>query len=58
MRDKILIVAFAAALLCGCAAHDTKLGKEASAMDKRGESAAADCGASEGVCRCSLCRGW
>ena len=36
MRGKILIAAFAAALLCGCAAHDAKLGKEA---DKRSESA-------------------
>ena len=47
MRGKILIAAFAAALLCGCAAHDAKLGKEA---DKRSESAAADCG------RCPPCR--
>ena len=38
MRGKILIAAFAVALLCGCAAHDAKLGKEASAMDNRGES--------------------
>ena len=51
MRSKILIAAFAAAFLCGCAAHDIKLGKDTSAMDKRGESAAADCGASEGVCK-------
>ena len=57
MRSKILIAAFAAALLCGCAAHDAKLGKEASAMDKRGESAAADCGASEGVCRVPAAQG-
>ena len=57
MRDKILIVAFAAALLCGCAAHDTKPGEEISAMDKRGESAAADCGASEGVCRVPAVQG-
>ena len=41
MRGKILIAAFAAALLCGCAAHDIKPGKDTSAMDKRGESAAA-----------------
>ena len=51
MRGKILIAAFATALLCGCVAHDAKLGKEASAMDKRGESAAADCSTSEGVCK-------
>ena len=57
MRGKILIVAFAAAFLCGCAAHDTKPGKEASAMDKRGESAAADCGASEGVCKVPTVQG-
>ena len=48
MRGKILIAAFAALLLCGCAPHDAKLGKEA---DKRSESAAADCGTSEGVCK-------
>ena len=48
MRGKILIAAFTAALLCGCAAHDAKIGKEA---DKRSESAAADCGTSEGVCK-------
>ena len=48
MRGKILIAAFTAALLCGCAAHDAKLGREA---DNRGESVAADCGASEGVCK-------
>lgn len=57
MRDKILIAAFAAALLCGCAAHDAKLGKEASAMDKRGESAAADCSTSEGVCKVPAVQG-
>ena len=51
MRGKILTVTFAAALLCGCAAHDTKPGKEASTMDKRGESAAADCSTSEDVCK-------
>ena len=54
MRGKILIVAFAAALLCGCAAHDAKLGKEA---DKRSESAAADCGTSEGVCKVPMVQG-
>lgn len=48
MRGKILTAAFAAVLLCGCATHDAKLGKEA---DNRGESAAADCGTSEGVCK-------
>ncbi len=48
MRGKILIAAFAAVLLCGCAAHDAKLGKEA---DKRSKSAAADCGTSEDVCK-------
>ncbi len=48
MRGKILIAAFTAALLCGCAAHDAKLGREA---DNRGESMAADCGTSEGVCK-------
>ena len=48
MRGKILIAAFVAVLLCGCATHDAKLGKEA---DKRSESAAADCGASEDVCK-------
>ena len=57
MRGKILIAAFAAVLLCGCAAHDAKLGKEASAMDKRGESSAADCGASEGVCKVPAAQG-
>ena len=54
MRGKILIVAFAAAFLCGCAAHDAKLGKEA---DKRSESAAADCGTSEGVCKVPAVQG-
>ena len=54
MRDKILIAAFAAALLCGCAAHDAKLGKEA---DKRSESAATDCGTSEGVCKVPAVQG-
>ncbi|AKT93481.1 hypothetical protein [Campylobacter gracilis] len=48
MRGKILTAAFAALLLCGCAAHDAKIGKEA---DKRSEGAAADCGTSEGVCK-------
>ncbi len=57
MRSKILIAAFAAALLCGCAAHDTKPGEEISAMDKRSESAAADCGASEGVCKVPAVQG-
>ena len=57
MRSKILIAVFAAAFLYGCAAHDAKLGKEASAMDKRGESAAADCGASEGVCKVPAVQG-
>ena len=57
MRGKILIAAFAVALLCGCAAHDAKLGKDTSAMDKRGESAAADCGASEGVCKVPAVQG-
>ena len=55
MRGKILIAAFAAALLCGCAAHDAKLGKEA---DKRSESvAAADCSTSEGVCKVPAVQG-
>lgn len=54
MRGKILIAAFAAVLLCGCAAHDTKLGKEA---DNRGESAAADCSTSEGVCKVPAVQG-
>jgi len=57
MRGKILIVAFAAAFLCGCAAHDAKPGEEISAMDKRSETAAADCGASEGVCRVPAVQG-
>ena len=57
MRSKILIAAFAAALLCGCAAHDIKPGKDTSAMDKRGEAAAADCGASEGVCKVPAVQG-
>lgn len=51
MRGKILIAAFAALLLCGCVAHDAKLGKAANAMNERSESAAADCGTSEGVCK-------
>ena len=54
MRGKILIAAFVAALLCGCAAHDAKLGKEA---DKRSEGAAADCGTSEGVCKVPAVQG-
>lgn len=54
MRGKILIAAFAAALLCGCAAHDAKIGKEA---DKRSESAAADCSTSEGVCKVPAVQG-
>ena len=57
MRGKILIAAFVAALLCGCAAHDTKPGEEISAMDKRRESAAADCGASEDVCKVPAVQG-
>ena len=57
MRGKILTATFAAAFLCGCTAHDAKLGKEASAMDNRGESAAADCGASEGVCKVPAVQG-
>ena len=57
MRGKILIAAFVAVLLCGCAAHDAKLGKAANAMDKRGEAAAADCGASEGVCKVPAVQG-
>ena len=57
MRGKILIAAFVAVLLCGCAAHDIKLGKDTSAMDKRGESAAADCGASEGACKVPAVQG-
>ena len=54
MRSKILIAAFAAAFLCGCAAHDAKISKEA---DNRGESAAADCGTSEGVCKVPAVQG-
>ena len=54
MRGKILIAAFTAVLLCGCAAHDAKLGREA---DNRSESAAADCGASEGVCKVPAVQG-
>ena len=54
MRGKILIAAFVAVLLCGCATHDAKLGKEA---DKRSESAAADCGTSEDVCKVSAVQG-
>ena len=54
MRSKILIVAFAAAFLYGCATHDTKIGKEA---DNRSETAAADCGASEGVCKVPAVQG-
>jgi len=57
MRGKILIAAFAAALLCGCAAHYIKPGKDTSAMDKRSGSVAADCGASEGVCKVPAVRG-
>ncbi len=57
MRGKILTAAFAVAFLCGCAAHDAKLGKEASAMDKRSESAATDCGVSEGVCKVPAVQG-
>ena len=57
MRGKILTVTFAAALLCGCAAHDAKPGEEISAMDKRGESAAADCSTSEGVCKVPAVQG-
>ena len=54
MRGKILTTAFTAALLCGCAAHDAKLGREA---DNRGESVAADCGTSEGVCKVPAVQG-
>lgn len=54
MRSKILIAAFAAALLCSCAAHDAKIGKE---VDKRSESAAADCGTSEDVCKVPAVQG-
>lgn len=57
MRGKILIAAFAAALLCGCAAHDAKLGKAANAMNERSESAAADCGTSEDVCKVPMVQG-
>ena len=57
MRGKILIAAFAALLLCGCVAHDAKLGKAANAMNERSESAAADCGASEGVCKVPTVQG-
>lgn len=57
MRGKILIAAFAAAFLCGCAAHDAKLGKAANAMNERSESAAADCGASEDVCKVPAVQG-
>lgn len=54
MRGKILIAAFVAVLLCGCATHDAKLGKE---VDKRSEGAATDCGASEGVCKVPAVQG-
>nr|WP_314883517.1 hypothetical protein [uncultured Campylobacter sp.] len=54
MRGKILTATFAAVLLCGCAAHDAKLGREA---DNRGESVAADCGTSEGVCKVPAVQG-
>ena len=54
MRGKILIAAFTAVLLCGCAAHDAKIGKE---VDKRSESAAADCGTSEDVCKVPAVQG-
>ena len=58
MRGKILIAAFAAALLCGCAAHDAKLGKAANAMNERSESAAAaDCSMSESVCKVPAVQG-
>lgn len=57
MRGKILIAAFTAALLCGCAAHDAKLGKAANAMNERSESAAADCGTSEDVCKVPAVQG-
>lgn len=57
MRGKILTATFAAVLLYGCAAHDIKPGKDTSAMDKRSESAAADCGASEGVCKVPAVQG-
>ena len=54
MRGKILTAAFTAVLLCGCAAHDAKIGKE---VDKRSESAAADCGTSEDVCKVPAVQG-
>lgn len=54
MRGKILIAAFTAALLYGCATHDTKIGKEA---DNRSETAAADCGTSEDVCKVPAVQG-
>jgi len=57
MRGKILIATFAAVLLYGCAAQDAKLGKAANAMNERSESAAADCGASEGVCKVPAVQG-
>ena len=57
MRGKILIAAFAAVLLCGCAAQDAKLGKAANATNERSESAAADCGTSEGVCKVPAVQG-
>ena len=57
MRSKILIAVFAAVLLCGCAAQDAKLGKAANAMNERSESAAADCGTSEGVCKVPAVQG-
>ncbi|WP_295098237.1 hypothetical protein [uncultured Campylobacter sp.] len=57
MRGKILTVTFTAVFLCGCAAHDAKLGKAANAMNERSESAAADCGASEGVCKVPAVQG-
>ena len=57
MRSKILIAAFAAVLLCGCAAQDAKLGKAANATNERSESAAADCGTSEGVCKVPAVQG-
>ena len=57
MRGKILTATFAAALLCGCAAHDAKLGKAANAMNERSESAAADCSTNEGVCKVPAVQG-
>lgn len=57
MRGKILIAAFTAALLCGCAAHDAKLGKAANTMNERSESTAADCGTSKGVCKVPAVQG-